>query len=85
MQPPVIDGEIGEEEWNGAAVATDFLQFEPRRGEPSPVRTEARVLYDAGHLYVAFRAWDAEPITAQLTQRDTDLFLDDAEDREQTA
>jgi len=27
---------------------------------------------------VAFRAWDPEPITAQLTQRDADLFLDDA-------
>jgi hypothetical protein len=78
MNPPVIDGEVGEEEWNAAAVAPGFIQYEPRRGEPSDVRTEALVLYDAGHLYVAFRAWDAEPITAQLTQRDADLFLDDA-------
>ncbi|MBF8305099.1 MAG: Carb-bd dom fam9 protein [Acidobacteria bacterium] len=78
MQPPVIDGEIGEDEWNAAAVATDFIQFEPRRGDPSQVRTEALVLYDAGHLYVAFRAWDAEPITAQLTQRDADLGRDDS-------
>jgi len=77
-KPPVIDGEIGEEEWNAAAVVTGFLQFEPRRGDPSEVRTEALVLYDAGHLYVAFRAWDAEPVTAQLTQRDTDLVNDDA-------
>lgn len=77
-KPPVIDGEVGEEEWKEAAVVTGFLQFEPRRGDPSEVRTEALVLYDAGHLYVAFRAWDAEPITAQLTQRDADLFLDDA-------
>jgi hypothetical protein len=29
-------------------------------------------------LYVAFRAWDPEPITAQLTQRDADLLRDDA-------
>ena len=78
MQPPVIDGEIGEDEWKAAAVVPGFIQYEPRRGDPSEVRTEALVLYDAGHLYVAFRAWDAEPITAQLTQRDADLFLDDA-------
>jgi hypothetical protein len=36
------------------------------------------MLHDAGHLYVAFRAWDADPITTQLTQRDADLFRDDA-------
>jgi hypothetical protein len=59
--PPVIDSEIGEDEWKGAAVATGFLQFEPRRGDPSGVRTESLVLYDAGHVYVAFRAWDTEP------------------------
>src|SRR3989454_382896 len=76
--PPVIDGVIGEDEWKGAAIATGFIQYEPRRGEPSGVRTEAIVLFDAGHLYVAFRVWDGEPITAQLTQRDADLFTDDA-------
>src|SRR2546426_3084411 len=77
-KPPVIDGEIGEDEWKAAAIVTGFIQYEPRRGEGSDARTEALVLYDAGHLYVAFRAWDAEPITAQLTQRDADLFVDDA-------
>ena len=76
--PPVIDGVIGEDEWKGAAIATGFIQYEPRRGEPSGVRTEAIVLFDAGHLYVAFRVWDGEPITAQLTQRDADLFTDDS-------
>ncbi len=77
-KPPVIDGTVQEEEWRGAVVAREFVQFEPRRGEPSGVRTEALVLYDAGHLYVAFRAWDSEPLTGQLTQRDADLFSDDS-------
>src|SRR5215510_11192007 len=77
-KPPVIDGEIDEEEWSGATVVTGFIQYEPRRGQGSDVRTEVLVLYDAGHVYVAFRAWDAEPITAQLTFRDADLFTDDA-------
>jgi hypothetical protein len=54
------------------------VQFEPRRGEQSAFRTEVLVLYDSGHVYVAFRAWDPEPLTAQLTQRDADLFSDDS-------
>src|SRR5881397_1434958 len=77
-KPSVIDGEIGEEEWKGATVVTGFMQYEPRRGERSDVQTEALVLYDAGHVYVAFRARDPEHITAQLTFRDSDLFTDDA-------
>ncbi len=77
-KPPVIDGVIGEDEWKTATVVTGFIEYEPRRGEVSDLRTEGLVLYDAGHVYVAFRAWDGEPVTAQLTQRDSDLFLDDA-------
>ena len=75
---PVIDGIVGDGEWAGASAVTDFIQYEPRRGDRSDVRTDALVLYDAGHVYVAFRAWDTEPITAQLTQRDADLLRDDA-------
>jgi hypothetical protein len=77
-KPPVIDGRIDDDEWRGAAIAKDFIQFEPRRGEGGSVATEALVLYDATTLYVAFRAHDTEPPTAQLTQRDATLFDDDA-------
>jgi hypothetical protein len=65
--PPVIDGVLADGEWDGAAVAAGFVQFEPRRGEPSPFRTEARVLYDEQHVYVSFRAWDPEPLTNSAT------------------
>lgn len=56
-------------EWNCGPAATSFVPFEPRRREPSPFRTEALVLYDKHHLYVAFRAWDPETLTAQLRGR----------------
>lgn len=75
---PVIDGELADGEWQAAAVATAFVQFEPQRGEPSPYRTEALILYDETHVHVAFRSWDPEPLTAQLTQRDAALDQDDA-------
>lgn len=76
--PPVIDGVIADGEWAEAAVAASFVQYEPQRGEPSPFRTEALLVYDAERLYVAFRAWDPEPLTAQLTQRDANLGRDDS-------
>jgi hypothetical protein len=77
-EPPDIDGVVEDDEWKDAARATGFVQFEPRRGEPASRRTEAFVLYDAEHLYVAFRCWDDEALAAQLTQRDADLFSDDS-------
>ena len=77
-QPPIIDGKIEDDEWSAAPVAGGFVQFEPRRGDPASVRTEARVLVDTTHLYVAFRCWDDEPLTARLTQRDSDLLSDDS-------
>jgi hypothetical protein len=75
--PPVIDGEVQEAEWAEAPVFSEFIQFEPRRGEPSPFRTEARLLYDSAFVYVAFKGWDSEGVTAQLTRRDADLGNDD--------
>src|SRR5262245_11760307 len=70
---PTIDGEIGEDEWVGAAVADqNFVQFEPAYGEPSPFRTVVRVGQTATALYVAFEAFDPEieRLSAAITQRD---------------
>lgn len=75
---PAIDGKVEDAEWAGSALATDFVQFEPQRGTPSSYRTEARVFVGEAFLYVAFRSWDAEPLTAQLTQRDAALNRDDS-------
>lgn len=75
--PPTIDGVVTDEEWSAAPVAGPFIQFEPRRGEAAAHQTEARVMYDASHLYVAFRAWDPDTPTAQVTQRDQVNFNTD--------
>ncbi|MHB1193498.1 MAG: carbohydrate binding family 9 domain-containing protein [Longimicrobiales bacterium] len=78
VEAPDIDGIVEDEEWEGAAVLTDFIQFQPERGRPSDFRTEVRVLYDSVGLYVAMRAWDPDPVIAQLTRRDAPLDEDDA-------
>ena len=75
---PSIDGVVAEAEWAAAPRVTDFIQFQPNRGVPAEWRTVARVLYDDGHLYVAFEAEDTEPLMAQMTQRDAQLWNDDS-------
>ena len=57
----VIDGQLDEADWRAAPLATDFLQNDPREGEPATARTEVRVLYDDENLYFGFIAYDAEP------------------------
>lgn len=54
------------------------MQYAPRRGDPAAQRTEVLVAYDSTHLYIAFRVFDTEEATAQLTRRDASLFDDDA-------
>ncbi len=79
-RPPAIDGRPDEEAWGLAEPIEDFIQFKPRHGEPSPLRTVVRIGFDDDALYVAFTCYDPEPdgIAAALTQRDSDLRDDDA-------
>jgi hypothetical protein len=46
-----IDGKLDEAAWANAPIATDFLQSEPKEGEPSAELTEVRVLYDNQNIY----------------------------------
>jgi hypothetical protein len=74
-----LDGRLDEAVWGSASVARDFVQFEPREGEPASQRTEARVLYGTDALYVGIRAFDAaaDSIVGQLTRRDQGSYSDE--------
>lgn len=74
--PPRIDGNLDEDVWEHAPVATGFVQLVPDEGSPASERTEVRVLYGNDVLYVAFRAFDTDPsaIEGQLTRRDQESF-----------
>ena len=79
-RPPVIDGVIAADEWTDAARLEDFIQLEPRSGDPARERTVGFFLYDETSIYVAVRSYDAQPetITARLNNRDDDLTQDDS-------
>jgi hypothetical protein len=64
--PPTIDGTVNTEEWQGAAVATDFIQFVPSKGSPASYVTIVRIFYDDNYLYFGFTCDDPEPKKIQL-------------------
>ena len=70
--PILVDGKLSEEVWQRAPVITEFVQREPAEGQAATMRTEARVAYDAGAIYVAVRAFDtdASRLVGILTRRD---------------
>ena len=70
--PVRLDGRFDEPAWAAAEVASGFVQRGPDVGQPSTERTEVRVLYDDGAVYVAARMFDTQParIQAPLARRD---------------
>jgi hypothetical protein len=77
-----IDGKLNEAIWNSAAVAGDFITFEPDNGKPIPEnkKSEVRVLYDNDAIYIGAMLHDENPdkILREITQRDdfgtSDIF-----------
>lgn len=77
QQPPRIDGTLEELVWRDAPAVDAFTQQEPREGQPASDRTEVRVLYDSGHLYVGVHAFASEPVVATEMRRDADRLFDE--------
>src|SRR5262245_58886260 len=46
-----LDGSLDEPAWAGAPLAHNFIQNEPREGQPATFDTEVKVLYDDNALY----------------------------------
>src|SRR5512146_3490156 len=65
-----LDGKLDEPAWSAAPPTTEFTQIDPDEGQPASERTEVRVVYDDGALYVGIRAFDRGHVTARLGRRD---------------
>ena len=71
--PPAIDGVLDDACWTTDGVwSGGFTQQRPDEGQPSTEKTEMKIVYDDKNVYVAFRAYDAEPakINRWLSPRD---------------
>jgi hypothetical protein len=68
-----IDGKIDEPAWNAAKPITELVQSSPDEGKPPSQKTEIRILYDDGALYIGARMYDslgAKGIRSALARRD---------------
>jgi hypothetical protein len=89
-KPPVLDGALGEGEWQGATRAQLLFQVLPGDNVVPTEQTEVFLAADREHLYVAFRCVDSQPsaIRAPVSRRDAiynddyvALYLDTYDDR----
>lgn len=69
-----IDGKLDEAAWKSAASVGRFRFAWWTAGEKE--QTEAKLLWDEGNLYVAFRCDDAH-VWGEHTKRDTPVYRDD--------
>jgi hypothetical protein len=74
LNPPKIDGLLNDAAWNDAPVAGNFVQYTPYNGGPVYQKTEVRILYDDGALYIGAHLFDTSPdsIYVDLGKRDSD-------------
>jgi hypothetical protein len=74
-----IDGVLDEPVWGAAPTIGALVQRQPNPGTVPSERTDVRLLYDDGHLYIGVTAYDSEPQGVIGTQmaRDASLRSDD--------
>lgn len=78
-ETPLIDGHLDEAIWAGAPIASNFIQRDPREGEPATEQTEVRIIYSDSAIFFGVRCFDSAPekIIARELRRDDILENDD--------
>ena len=78
-ESPVLDGNLDEAIWRQVPVISDFLQRDPREGEPATEKTEVKIIYTNTAIYFGVVCYDSEPerIIAKERARDDTLQTDD--------
>jgi hypothetical protein len=70
-----LDGRLDEPVWRRAEPARDFVQIDPRNGQPATEPTEVRIAFSRDALYMGVTAFDSEPDKWLGFQRRRDEFL----------
>jgi hypothetical protein len=78
-QPPIVDGALDDAAWKTPPLdLSEWITYNPVRGQRIPQRTAVRIVYDDTGLYFAFHCVDPEPekVRATLSRHDQ-LWSDD--------
>jgi hypothetical protein len=70
-----LDGQLDEPVWGRALPAKDFIQIDPRNGQPATEPTEVRIAFSRDAFYLGVTAFDSEPDKWLGFQRRRDEFL----------
>ena len=79
-QPLVLDGRLDDAVYADVPPLSDFLQQEPREGEPATERTEVWVLFDDENVYFSFRCWETDPdrlIANEMRRDNVNVYQND--------
>lgn len=72
--PLVIDGRLGEAEWENALLTEPFVKQED--GTSVDVKTQGKLLWDDQYLYIGIIAYDQD-VWGKLTSRDSHLWKEE--------
>ena len=73
----VLDGELDEESWKNAEVASDFWMNYPQDDVKATRQTEVKVTYDDKFLYIGAVCYDTSYYVVQTLKRDSRFFDSD--------
>jgi hypothetical protein len=74
-KPPTIDGKIDDDAWKDVAWTDDFIDVTD--GSKAPLRTRAKMIWDAENLYIAAELEEPD-VWDKLTEHDDRLFNENA-------
>ena len=74
--PLRIDGALDEALYTTVPSISDFIQQEPREGDPATEKTEVWLAFDQASVYVSFRCWESQPerVVANEMRRDSSII-----------
>ncbi len=72
--PLRVDGALDEELYRSATPISDFIQVDPRGGEPATEKTEVWIAFDSTNVYVAMRAHESQPERMIVNEMRRDSF-----------
>ncbi|MGE3955693.1 MAG: DUF5916 domain-containing protein [Vicinamibacterales bacterium] len=78
--PLVFDGVLDEPFYRDVKPVGDFIQQEPREGQPATEKTEVWVFFDRDNLYVSARMYDSQPdkrVATEMRRDANNLFNND--------
>ena len=70
-----VDGRLDEPVYITVPAVSDFIQQEPREGEPATEQTEVWILFDNTNLYISARCWDSHPERQVINEMRRDVSV----------